>query len=324
MQTILLPALAAIVVFVAFLLLMPRWLSSDEAKRKKNLFAKMTQESPTIAMPEEDIDILKNSQAPSGVYKTLRQISFVQEILDLIPKAGIEEKKQEFLVGIFVLFLVLAFIMRNIFLGWIPVGLLAALYGAYFVPKKYLLRRVTKRNNQFLTLFPDAIDMIIRSIRSGHPLNAAMRLIAENMDEPVRGEFKQVVDEVAYGRSLTEALGRMAKRIGESDLNFFVVVLSVQQETGGSLAEVLTNFSGVIRKRRQLQLKIRALTSEGRATAWVLGGLPVIEFLILYLMTPTYMDPLLHTSQGHIIVGIALTLITGAMLIVRNMINVDI
>ena len=166
--------------------------------------------------------------------------------------------------------------------------------------------------------------MIVRSVRSGHPLNSAMRMIAENMDNPVKEEFKQVVDEVSYGRSLPEALNRLAQRIDEPDLNFFVVVLSVQQETGGSLAEVLSNLSSIIRKRRQLRLKIRALTSEGRATSYVLGGLPVVEFIALYFVTPAYLDPLFDTIQGNVILGVAAGLILIAMWIVRAMVNIDI
>jgi len=129
---------------------------------------------------------------------------------------------------------------------------------------------------------------------------------------------------VSYGRTLPEALLRMSRRIDEQDLHFFVVVLSVQQETGGSLAEVLANLSSVIRKRKQLRQKIHALTSEGRTTSYILGGLPVMEFCILYWVSPGYLDPLFATLTGNIILGIAIGLIVSAMWVVRAMINIDI
>jgi tight adherence protein B len=166
--------------------------------------------------------------------------------------------------------------------------------------------------------------MIVRSVKSGHPLNAAMRMIADNMESPIREEFRQVINEVSYGRPLVEALKRMSQRIDEPDVNFFVVVLSVQQETGGNLAEILSNLSHVIRGRKKLKQKIRALTSEGRATSWILGALPIVQFLAVYFTSPSYLQPLFTTFIGNIVFGVALGLIFLALWIVRQMIDVDI
>ena len=173
-------------------------------------------------------------------------------------------------------------------------------------------------------MFPDAVDLIVRSVRSGHPINTAMRMITENMDSPIRDEFRQVTDEVSYGRTLPEALKRMSARIALQDVDFFVVVLSVQQETGGSLTEVLTNLSTIIRKRKQLRAKIRAMTSEGRATSYILGAIPVVEFGALYVITPSYLDPLFTTMTGNIILGAAIGLIITSQYVIRIMINIDI
>ena len=104
-------------------------------------------------------------------------------------------------------------------------------------------------------MFPDVLDMIVRSVKSGFPLNTAIKLIAENMEPPVSTEFQQVSDEVALGRPLNHSLARLAERIPEQDIKFFVVVLNVQQETGGNLAEVIGNLSGIIRKRKHLRMK---------------------------------------------------------------------
>ena len=151
-----------------------------------------------------------------------------------------------------------------------------------------------------------------------------MRMITENMESPIRDEFKQVVDEVSYGRTLAEALRRMSARLELADVDFFAVVLSVQQETGGSLTEVLTNLSNIIRKRKQLRARIRAMTSEGRATAYILGAIPVVEFAALLYLTPSYVQPLFTTLTGNIMLGVAVSLVVASQVVIRYMINIEI
>jgi tight adherence protein B len=194
----------------------------------------------------------------------------------------------------------------------------------YYLPYKHCLGKVKKRNKKFIDQFPDALDMIVRSVRSGFPLSVAMQMLAENAESPVREEFRQVVDEVALGRSLTQSLGRMATRINEPDIRFFVVVLSVQQETGGNLAEIIGNLSSIIRKRKQLRHKIKAMTSEGVATGWVLGMLPVFVFAILYFFQPGYLEPFFVDALGKKIFGATIGLLVVCFMVVKNMINIEI
>jgi tight adherence protein B len=184
--------------------------------------------------------------------------------------------------------------------------------------------KLEKRNNMFLTDFPDAIDMIVRSVRSGHPLLSSLGLIAQNSRPPLSTEFQRVIDEVSYGRALSESLRKMADRIGIIDINFFVVILSVQQETGGSLAEVLNNLSTIIRKRKQLRLKIKALTSEGRITAKIFAFIPLAQLGIMRLMYQNALDPLFNTNQGLMCLGVAGFFIIMAIFIANKMCNVDV
>jgi tight adherence protein B len=203
-------------------------------------------------------------------------------------------------------------------------SLVVALIAAYLLPLRHCRTRIQKRNSKFIDQFPDALDIIVRSVRSGFPLSVALQMLAENTEDPVKREFRQVVDEIALGRSLQQALTRLSSRINEPDLRFFVVVLSVQQETGGNLAEIISNLSSVIRKRKQLRHKIKALTSEGRATAWVLGSLPVFVTIVLSLASPGYLLPLIEDSMGNILLGTAIALQIICILVLKQMINVDI
>lgn len=325
MEAYFIPAAIAIGVFVIVNLLIGRMSGGGTDNRKRKIIGRLTQETDAVSgrTGQEDISIIKEQDGAGedNLEALLRRIPVINNLQTLVTQSGFKMNLLTLLLIELVIFLVLGFVlMTKIKI----VGLLIAAPVAWFVPKKYLAWRIRRRNDQFVDMFPDAVDMIVRSVRSGHPVNAAFRMIAENMDAPVAPEFKQVVDEIAYGRSLPEALQRMAKRIGESDLNFFVVVLSVQQETGGNLAEVLSNLSNIIRKRKQLRMKIRAMTSEGRITAWILGALPVIIFGVIYISSPDYLNPLFDTLPGNFIFGTAVGMIVLCMWIVNKMVQIDI
>ncbi len=323
------PAAIAAVVFLGFLLLLTSQIASETDKRKKSLLDRVTRESAAqTSGPKASISIFKNeAQAlpTTGIIGMLCSLPGVRSTHQLLMQSGLGSSIGSFMLIAYIVFLVM--IIGCYFMGvQNPLLLfLLPLIGSFLLVRKHLKGRIRKRNEKFILLFPDAVDMIVRSVRSGHPLNTALRMISENMEDPLREEFRQVVDEISYGRTLPEALQRLAQRIGEQDIHFFVVVLSVQQETGGSLAEVLTNLSTIIRKRRQLRLKIRALTSEGRATSYILGAIPFVEIGALKFITPRYMDPFFTGELlGYVIFGAAMSLIIGAILIVRRMANIDI
>ena len=329
MLSLIAPAAIAAVVFVGFLLLLTSQVSSNTDKRKKSLLDRVSKEQAVfIPGAKAHASIFKNeAQAlpTTGFMGMMCSLPGVRSTHELLMKSGLGNSIGSFMLIAYIVFLVTIvgcylIGMRNpLLLFFVP------LLGAFILVRKHLYGRIRKRNEKFLLLFPDAVDMIVRSVRSGHPLNTALRMISENMEDPVREEFKQVVDEISYGRTLPESLQRLAQRVGEQDIHFFVVVLSVQQETGGSLAEVLTNLSTIIRKRRQLRLKIRALTSEGRATSYILGAIPFVEIGALMFITPGYLD-ILFTSGllGYVIFGSAMFMIFSAILIVRRMANIDI
>ena len=207
----------------------------------------------------------------------------------------------------------------------LPAVLLVSVLVAYFLPRQFFLKgAIRKRNAKFINQFPDALDMIVRSVKSGYPLNTALKMLADNTEAPVSTEFKQLADEIAYGRTLNEALVRLSERVDEPDIHFFVVVLAVQQETGGNLAEVLNNLSNIIRKRRQLKLKIKALTSEGRATGWVLSGIPFVIIALLAYTSPDYLRPLVETDMGNRLLYICAGMMVSAWVIVDRLVNFDI
>ena len=156
------------------------------------------------------------------------------------------------------------------------------------LPLMILSRMASKRTKKMQEQFPVALDIFIRGLRSGHPVASALDLLTKEMEDPIGSEFGLVMDEVAYGADLRDALQSMADRWGLEDIQMFVVSLSVQHETGGNLAEILANLASVIRERASMYMKVRALSSEGRMTGVMLTALPILTFAGLFLINPAF------------------------------------
>jgi tight adherence protein B len=154
----------------------------------------------------------------------------------------------------------------------------------------YLTLRILRgrRQKAFGAQFPDALDMIVRSLRAGHPVPIALSMVAREMSDPIGSEFGIIVDEITYGADLETALRNLYFRIGQDDLPLFVTAVAIQGSTGGNLGEILENLSGVIRQRFKMRRKIRALAAEGRASALILSSLPIAMFLIIQLVAPDF------------------------------------
>ena len=177
--------------------------------------------------------------------------------------------------------------------AWIARGsaleaLLIALFCGIALP--YLVLRILRGRRQkvFGAQFPDGLDMIVRSLRAGHPVPIAITMVAREMRDPIGSEFGIVADEITYGADLETALRNLYFRIGQDDLPLFVTAVAIQGSTGGNLGEILENLSGVIRQRFKMRRKIRALAAEGRASALILSSLPIAIFLMIQIVAPDF------------------------------------
>jgi len=147
---------------------------------------------------------------------------------------------------------------------------------------------IGKRGNAFTVRFPDAIDLLVRGLRSGLPVTETLGLVASEIPGPVGEEFKMVTDRIKVGRTMEDALQETADRLNTPEFSFFVITLAIQRETGGNLAETLSNLSEVLRKRAQMKLKIRAMSSESKASAYIVGALPFVVFSMIWMVNPGY------------------------------------
>ena len=164
-------------------------------------------------------------------------------------------------------------------------GLFFGLGGPYFIVGKMINRRINKFNSNF----PDAIELMVRGLRSGLPITETLGIVAQEIAGPVGIEFRAVADKMKIGRTMEVALQETADRLGTAEFQFFVITLAIQRETGGNLAETLSNLADVLRKRAQMKLKIRAMSSESKASAYIIGCLPFVVFTLVWFINPTYM-----------------------------------
>jgi tight adherence protein B len=188
------------------------------------------------------------------------------------------------------------------------------------VVSKLIKRRVTK----FTVRFPDAIELMVRGLRSGLPITETISIVADELPAPVGTEFRAVADKMKIGRTMDAALQETANRLGTPEFQFYVISLAIQRETGGNLAETLSNLADVLRKRSAMKLKIRAMSSESKASAWIVGALPFIVFGLIWFINGQYMQNF-FVDQRLIIAGcIGLVWMGIGAFIMAKMVNFEI
>ena len=178
---------------------------------------------------------------------------------------------------------------------WLSLGV-GVLVGAG-LPHKVVGFFIKKRLNNFTSKFPDAIELLVRGLRSGLPVTETLGVVAHEIPGPVGIEFKGVVERIRIGRTMEEALQETADRLGTPEFQFFVITLAIQRETGGNLAETLSNLADVLRKRAQMKLKIKAMSSESKASAYIVGVLPFMVFVMIWFVNPDYINGFFHEDR---------------------------
>ena len=195
--------------------------------------------------------------------------------------------------------------------------------GGYLLPKFWMGRRRKKHQAAYLDELPNAVEAIVRGVKSGLPLNDSMRLVAKEAKEPIKTEFQRVLDQQTMGKSTSEAIQILFERMPLPEVNFFVVVITVQQQAGGNLSEALGNLARVLRNRKKMKQKIKAMSSEAKASAGIIGSLPFIVAILVTLTTPTYMVPMFTTTMGLMWLAIAAIMMSIGVWIMAKMVSFD-
>src|SRR5579885_3032592 len=191
------------------------------------------------------------------------------------------------------------------------------------LPYWFVAWKAKRRQSRFVAIFPDAIDIIVRAVRSGQPASEAIRVVGDQAPEPVSGEFREITAAVKMGATLNEAIAQAAELLDITEFHFFHTALNIQQDTGGNLSETLENLSRMLRRRRQIKLKIRAASAEARASAWIVGSLPFIMFFIIQALNHDYAMTLINDPRGLIMLAVGLTMTCIGIAIMAKMANFE-
>ena len=200
----------------------------------------------------------------------------------------------------------------------------ALLAGGLGLPRWFVSFRRNRRVKKFLEEFPNSIDVIVRAVKSGLPLNDGVRLIANEAQEPVRTEFRRIVDAQQMGLSIPDAVMRMPETMPCPEASFFGIVIQIQNQAGGNLSEALGNLSRVLRDRKKMKARVQALSMEAKASAAIIGALPFIVAIMTFLTSPHYIMPLFTTPVGHLILGISGFWMLLGILVMRKMMNFEV
>ncbi len=239
-----------------------------------------------------------------------------------ITQAGLTWSKQQFMVisvGVgFGMFLLGLF-----FGGGLLPALGAGFAGAFGIPRWLLSFLKKRRENKFLNHFPDAVDVIVRGIKSGLPLLDCIKMITVDAPEPVKSQFRTIVETQAVGLPLGDACGKLYENMPVPEANFFGIVISIQQKAGGNLSEALGNLSRVLRDRKKMKAKIQAMSQEAKASASIIGALPIAVMTMVYITSPQYISLLFTEPLGNVMLACSAGWMLMGVMVMKKMINFD-
>ena len=239
-----------------------------------------------------------------------------------IAQAGLGWSKQQFILISAAIGLVLFLIAFSVGPGLLP-ALAIGFAGGFGVPRWLLSYLKKRRELKFLDGFPDAVDIIVRGVKAGLPLLDCLKMVATEAPEPIKTEFRIIVDTQAIGMPLGEACGKLFERTPVPEANFFGIVVSIQQKAGGNLSEALGNLSHVLRDRKKMKAKIRAMSQEAKASAGIIGALPIAVMILVSLTSKDYITLLFTEPLGHLMLAGSAFWMTMGVLVMRKMINFD-
>jgi tight adherence protein B len=239
-----------------------------------------------------------------------------------IKQAGLSWSKRQFLM-------ISAGFGLLVFLAVYPTGfgiLPAAALGfaaAFGLPRWLLTFLKKRRENKFLNAFPDAVDVIVRGIKAGLPLLDCLKMITLEAPEPIRSQFREIVETQAIGMPLGDACGKLYENMPLPEANFFSIVVSIQQKAGGNLSEALGNLSRVLRDRKKMKAKIQAMSQEAKASAGIIGALPIAVMILVYITSPNYISLLWTEPLGRLMLAASALWMFCGVMVMKKMINFD-
>lgn len=323
MNILLLAFLVILTVGAAGFALVPSLLGDSRATKRRKAFqgdvqARRRDNAVARTRDERRKSVQEVLKAQSEEQRRRRRLS----LADRIYQAGMNIKPRAFIRNSIIFGVVL---FALLVLVQVPLHFAAifGVAGGYLLPRMYLARRRRRYQDKFLDELPNAVEAIVRGVKTGLPLNDTIRLVAKEVKEPVRSEFQRVLDQQAFGLSMTEAVQVLLERVPLPEVNFFVVVITVQQQAGGNLSEALGNLARVLRNRKKMKQKVKAMSSEAKASAGIIGALPFVVAGLVTAVSPGYLAPLWTTLPGNVCLGVAAVMLSLGIFVMNRMIQFD-
>jgi tight adherence protein B len=304
---------------VAYVFLFPLLSGERQAEKRRESVAR-TDHTPRVARTQQRSrrELIENTLKEVDERNKKTKVTLAIRI----SQAGLTWSKNRFIVtscGIGI-----GFLFFGILLGAkLPVALALAFAGGFGVPRWLLSFLKKRREQKFLNAFPDAIDVIVRGVKAGLPLLDCMKMVATEAPEPIKSEFRAILDTQAIGMPLGEACGKLYERTPLPEANFFGIVVGIQQKAGGNLSEALGNLSRVLRDRKKMKAKVRAMSQEAKASAMIIGSLPIAVMTLVYMTSPGYISLLFTEQLGHLMLAGSVMWMAMGVFVMKKMINFD-
>ena len=296
---------------------------SGEKEAEKRMLSVVRPGAPSLKAASRAIKSRREQVETSlKAIESRRKQSRSPSLATRLAQAGVSWSKQQFMIVSGVLGILVAVAVLVLDAGPIPALGLGFAAGAG-APRWLLSYLKHRRESLFIDRFPDAIDVIVRGIKSGLPLGDSMRVIAVESAEPVRSEFRHILETQTVGIPLGEACGKLFERMPLPEANFFAIVITIQQKSGGNLSEALGNLSKVLRERKKMKGKIKAMSTEAKASASIIGALPIAVMTIVYLTSPDYITLLWTERLGEMMLAASALWMTIGIFVMKKMINFD-
>lgn len=323
----LLSAAAVGVIMLLALAFMPADDSSRRLRRRIEQAGRAGRPEPRPTGPAAPASVRREQRR--GVLAPLSRrlqalVPRVETLGERLARAGLSLGVADLLVGCAVGGMAVTAVMQWLWHPPLALSVCIGVIAATGLPHMLLSARIAGRTKRFIALLPDAIDLIVRGVRSGLPVAEAINALGDEMPEPVGATFRDVTGNLRLGMTMDEALWNAAKKLQIQEFKFFVISLSIQQETGGNLAEILQNLSQMIRRREQVKLKIKAMSSEARASAMIIGSLPFIMTFVIYLVNTDYIMQLFIDPRGWLLIGGGLTSMALGIGVIAKMVRFEI
>jgi tight adherence protein B len=314
-MTLVLPIVGAVAVLVLFVGLSRASRASEEAIEERL-------DRYGVQGIEEEGKRRKGRSAVDGLEDMMERRGFAANVRDDLARADLKLRASEFM-GLTLLSMVLFFMLATLIFGTPLIGLLFGISG-FFAPRIYVNIRKGRRLNQFNDQLGDTITLLANSLRSGFSIVQSMETVAQQLPDPIAGEFHRVTQEIGLGLHYEEALNNMLRRVPSDDLDLMITAINIQGKVGGNLAEILDTIGHTIRERVRIKGEIRVLTAQQMISGYILTALPVVLGLVLYLINKTYIGRMFEDPCGWIMLGVALLMLFFGFMIIRKIVDIEV